>query len=184
MEDERIVELYWERNDEAIAETEIKYGKYLNSISYSILGNSADAQECVNDTYFSAWDAMPPHRPSVLPAFLGKITRRISVDRWRKYRAVKRGGGELALVLDELEECVAGTCSVENELDNKELGRVIDLFLEELTDTERRIFLRRYWYMDSIRDIAERFGFSQSKVTSTLYRIRNRLRIRLVKEGY
>ena len=112
MEDNRIVDLYWQRNESAISETATKYGKYLHSISYQILLNTEDAEECVNDTYNDAWQSMPPHRPSILSTFLGKITRRISIDLWRKYSAEKCGGGEVALALDELEECVSGTGSV------------------------------------------------------------------------
>ena len=117
MEDHRIVDLYWQRNERAISETAAKYGKYLQSISYQILRNTEDAEECVNDTYNDAWQSMPPHRPSILSTFLGKITRRISIDRWRKNSAEKRGGGEMALALDELEECVAGTGDVEAEVE-------------------------------------------------------------------
>ncbi len=184
MEDERIVELYWERDEDAISETAVKYGNYLTGISYGILADRADAQECVNDTYHHAWQAMPPQRPAVLSAFLGKITRRISIDCWRKRHAAKRGGGEMLLVLDELEECVAGTAEVEKEMEQKELACTIDSFLEELPDTERRVFMCRYWYMESIAAISERFGFSQSKVKSMLHRTRGKLRVRLVKEGY
>ena len=109
MDDKYIVELYWKRNETAISETSIKYGSYLNSISFNILVNSEDAQECVNDTYHDAWNSMPPHCPSILSTFLGKITRRISIDRWRKKQADKRGGGEITFALEELKDCVAGT---------------------------------------------------------------------------
>ena len=116
MDDRSIVALYWQRNERAIEETVTKYGKYLYSISYQILSNEEDAEECVNDTYNDAWQAMPPHRPSILSTFLGKITRRNSIDLWRKHNAEKRGGGEIALVLDELEECVSGNNDVESEI--------------------------------------------------------------------
>lgn len=182
MEDERIVELYWERSENAISETAAKYGGYLNSISYNILADSEDAQECVNDTYHDAWNAMPPHRPSMLSTFLGKITRRISVDCWRKRHAARRGGGEITLVLEELEDCISGTRDVEKEIERRELIDMINRFLAALPDTERRVFMCRYWYMDSIASISRQFGFSRSKVTSMLHRTRGKLRAQLIKE--
>lgn len=121
MDDARIVELYWERNEKAITETANKYSSYLNSISYNILVNSEDAQECVNDTYHDAWNSMPPHRPSILSTFLGKITRRIAIDRFRKKKAVKCGGSEITLALEELEDCVAGSSDVEKEYERQEV---------------------------------------------------------------
>ena len=184
MDDKYIVELYWKRNETAISETSIKYGSYLNSISFNILVNSEDAQECVNDTYHDAWNSMPPHCPSILSTFLGKITRRISIDRWRKKQADKRGGGDITLALEELKDCVAGTADVEKEFERQELINLINRFLESLPDTERRVFMCRYWYMDSISSISKQFGFSQSKVTSMLHRTRGKLRAQLIKEGY
>ena len=184
VDDERIVALYWSRSETAITETASKYGDYLNNISYNILFNREDAQECVNDTYRNAWNSMPPHRPSILSTFLGKITRRISIDRWRKRNAEKRGGGELALALEELEDCVSGSGSVEGEMERRELVKLFHDFLNTLPATERRVFLCRYWYMDSIQTIALQFGFSQSKVTSMLHRTRAKLRVVLEKEGY
>ena len=184
MDDERIVALYWSRSEAAITETASKYGGYLNSISYNILVNREDAQECVNDTYNDAWNSMPPHRPSILSTFLGKITRRISIDRWRKLNAEKRGGGELTLALDELEDCVSGSGSVEDEIQRRELAKLFNDFLNTLPATERRVFLCRYWYMDSIQSIALQFGFSKSKVASMLHRTRAKLRTVLEKEGY
>lgn len=184
MEDGTIVELYWQRDESAIAQTASKYGNYLHSISYRILSNSEDAEECVNDTYKAAWDSMPPHRPSLLSTFLGKITRRISIDRWRKLSADKRGGGETAVALEELEECVSGSGSVEDEIERRELTRMINEFIRALPCTERQVFMCRYWYVDSVSDIAKQFGFSESKVKSMLFRTRNRLREKLEKEGY
>ena len=184
MEDRRIVDLYWQRSEDAISETASKYGKYLHSIAYQILSNAQDAEECVNDTYAGAWDAMPPHRPAVLSTFLGKITRRISVDVWRKYSAEKRGSGEMALVLDELEESVSGNGGVEEETERRELTEKINEFLRLLPETERQVFLWRYWYVDSVSSIAKQFGFSESKVTSMLHRTRVKLRAMLEEEGY
>jgi RNA polymerase sigma-70 factor (ECF subfamily) len=184
MEDHRIVDLFWQRNENAISETSAKYGKYLHSISYQILQNAEDAEECVNDTYNDAWQSMPPHRPSVLSTFLGKITRRISIDLWRKHSAEKRGGGVIPLALDELEECVSGTGDVEGEVERLELKKKLNDFLLALPQTERVVFMRRYWYMDSISAIAARFACSESRIKSMLYRTRNKLRAMLEKEGY
>ena len=184
MDDERIVALYWSRCEAAITETASKYGSYLNNISYNILVNREDAQECVNDTYMDAWNTMPPNRPSVLSTFLGKITRRISIDRWRIKNAKKRGGDEITLALDELEECVGSSHDVELEVQRKELAATMHSFLDRLPQTERRIFLLRYWYLEPIRSIANQYGFSQSKVASMLHRIRGKLRKYLEKEGY
>ena len=184
MEDNRIVDLYWQRNESAINETATKYGKYLHSISFHILSNDEDAEECVNDTYNDAWQSMPPHRPSILSTFLGKITRRISIDLWRKHSADRRGGGEMALALDELDECVSGNENVENEVERRELQQKLNDFLSELPRLERQVFMCRYWYMDSISDIAKQFDYSESKIKSMLFRTRNKLRMMLEKEGY
>ncbi|MGX8714764.1 MAG: RNA polymerase sigma factor [Lachnospiraceae bacterium] len=183
MEDHQIVDLYWERNEKAISETSAKYGKYLHSISYHILLNNEDAEECVNDTYHDAWHSMPPHRPSNLSIFLGKITRRISIDLWRKNHAKKRGGGVIALALDELDECVSGNGDVESEAACLELQRKLNEFLMALPQTERNVFICRYWYMDSISEIAKQFSCSESKIKSMLSRTRNKLRAMLEKEG-
>ena len=184
MEDNRIVDLYWQRNERAISETAAKYGKYLHSISFQILQNAEDAEECVNDSYNDAWQSMPPHRPSILSTFLGKITRRISIDLWRKYSAEKRGGGEVALALDELEECVSGSGDVEAEVERIELQTKLNNFLFALPQIDRQVFMCRYWYMDSISDISKQFTYSESKIKSMLYRTRNKLRAMLEKEGY
>ena len=184
MDDELIVQLYWDRSEDAITETDRKYGKYCNSIAYGILRDKEDAEESVNDTYMDAWNAMPPHRPSILATFLGKITRRISIDRWRSNTRAKRGGGEVVLALGELEQCISHGQSPEQEIEKKILGEAINRFLDKLSAEERRVFLARYWYMDSIKEIAAHFKSSQSKVTSMLLRTRNKLRNHLEKEGH
>ena len=184
MDDQRIVELYWERSEQAITETQSKYGSYCYSIAYNILNSNEDAEESVNDTYNDAWNSIPPHRPSILSTFLGKITRRISIDRWRKHNAEKRGGGEMPLVLDELQECVADKKTVEQEYEKKHLSDVINSFVKSLPETEQKVFLCRYWYMDSIGSICKQFGFSESKVKSMLFRTRDKLRVVLEKEGF
>lgn len=184
LEDDRIVELFWQRSETAIRETAAKYGGYCRYIAYNILYNREDAEESVNDTYLDAWNCMPPHRPSVLSTFLGRITRRISIDRWRRKHADKRGGGEMDLVLEELEDCAADSKTVEEEIEERETARMIREFLDTLPSVERRVFLRRYWYLDSIASIARDFDFSESKTASMLYRIRQKLRKKLESEGY
>lgn len=184
LSDDQIVELYWQRTESAISETAGKYGNYCRCIAYNILANREDAEESVNDTWLDAWNTMPPHKPSVLSAFLGKITRRISIDRWRKKQAGKRGGGEMDLVLDELEDCISDPTDVEFALEQKEMARVIGEFLGGLPAVERRIFLRRYWYMDSVAAIAHDYNFTESKTASMLHRTRKKLRNKLESEGY
>ena len=183
MDDTQIVELYWTRKECAIEETATKYGSYCYSIAQNILHNTDDAKECVNDTWLSAWNSMPPHRPSVLSTFLGKLTRRISIDRWRHLNAKKRGDGQLPLVLAELEDCVSDGKSIEEEAERRILAEVINSFVKSLPETEQKVFLCRYWYMDSVSSIATRFRFSESKVKSMLFRSREKLRVRLEKEG-
>lgn len=182
MEDQKIIELYWNRSEEAISETEQKYGNYCCSIAKNILANREDAEECVNDTYLAAWNAIPPQRPSLLAAFLGKITRNLSIDRWRTQNRQKRGSGEILLALDELDDCVSGQQSVDVEMERKRFAQVFNRFLDSLPEMERRIFLCRYWYLDPIAEIADRFGFSVSKVTSMLHRTRKKLYTVLEKE--
>lgn len=183
MPDDRIVALYWSRAENAIAETDTKYGGYCRSIAYNILFDAQDAEESVNDTYLDAWDSMPPHKPAVLSTFLGKITRRISIDRWRYGHAQKRGGGQMEAVLDELADC-ASPDDVETALEQSEMARLIRAFLDGLPTVERRVFLCRYWYMDPIADIAKSYGISVSKATSMLHRTRGKLRQLLEGEGY
>ena len=182
MEDQLIIDLFFQRSEQAIEETDKKYGGYCYSIAYNILSNREDSEESVSDTYLAAWNTIPPRRPNFLNAFLAKMTRHISIDRWRKRSAKKRGGGEIVLALEELEDCVDGH-NVETELAKKELTR-INAFLSSLPETERNVFLCRYWYLDSIQTISEVSGFSQSKVTSMLHRLRGKLRKKLSEEGY
>lgn len=144
MEDREIVNLYWERNSNAIKETASKYGGYCKAIAKNILGNNEDAEECVNDIYLNTWNSIPPNRPNVLSTYLGKITRNLSFDRFRHRHADKRGGGEIELVLDELGECVSGADSVEQEVEKKELIRAINSFLDTLSQEKCNIFLCRY----------------------------------------
>ena len=183
MDDDGIVALYWARSERAVEETVCKYGSYCYTIAYRILENIEDASETVNDTYLHAWNSMPPHRPVVLSTFLGKLTRRAALKKWRYRNAEKRGGGEVALALDELTECIPARESVHDALESSELAKLISAFLAALPKTERRIFICRYWYLEPIADICAQFDFSQSKVKSMLYRTRGKLLSYLKKEG-
>lgn len=183
MEDQGIIALFFDRSEQAIVETDKKYGSYCYAIAYNILSSKEDAEESVDDTYLTAWNTIPPRKPNLLNAFLGKITRHISIDCWRKRSAQKRGGTEISLALDELEEC-AGPNDLEAEITHREFIRLLNSFLATLSETERNVFLCRYWYMDSIEAIAEITGFTQSKVTSMLHRTRGKLRKQLHVEGY
>lgn len=183
MDDEGIVGLYFARSEQAIQETNAKYGGYCYSIAYNILANREDSEESVNDTYLSAWNSIPPKRPNPLAPFLGKLVRNISIDRWRKKGALKRGGGEMPLALEELQECVASTENLEDQYQQKELVSQVREFVDGLSDAERNVFVCRYWYLDSTADIAARFGFSESKVSSLLHRIRKKLEKHLMGEG-
>jgi RNA polymerase sigma-70 factor (ECF subfamily) len=183
MEDSRIVDLYWERSETAIYETQLKYGHYCFSIANNILPFREDAEESVNDTYMAAWNAMPPNRPSILSTFLGKLTRRISIDRWRNLSADKRGGGTVPIALEELAECIPGTDSAEAAAEETLLIEVLNRFLADLPTEKRKLFLRRYWYLCSVKEIAEDFGLGESNVKMTLLRLREQLKSVLEKEG-
>lgn len=183
MDDPQIVELYFARSEAAIQETDRKYGRYCYTIAYNILSNPQDSEESVSDTYLSAWNSMPPRRPAKLSTFLGKLTRNISIDRWRTANAQKRGGGEVALALEELGECVSGQPGAEEALLQKELAAWLNRFLEKLSAEERSVFLCRYWYVNSLEEIAKKTGFSVGKIKSMLHRIRNKLERQLETEG-
>lgn len=183
MNDLEIVELYWKRSDEAITETARKYNGYCSKIATNILSNPEDAEECVNDTYFQTWNSIPTQRPDSLAAFLGKITRNLSINRYKQRRATKRGGGKVDLILHELEDCIPDRRTKEVKEDSELLAKTINQFLRELEQQTRMVFVRRYWYSDSIRDISQRYKMSESKVKSMLFRTRKRLRYYLEKEG-
>ncbi len=184
MEDYKIVQLYWARDPDAITQTAKKYGHYCMAIAKNILVNHADAEECVNDTYMSAWNSMPDHRPAVLSAYLGKITRNLSFNRYKLEHAIKRGGSEIPSVLEELSECISGTKNVENELEYKELVKAINTFLATLSSEKRSIFVCRYWYSDSIRSIAKQHNMKESTVSMTLKRLRIKLQKYLLERGF
>ena len=184
MDDHKIVALYWQRSEDAIHETHAKYGHYCFSIARNILPIREDAEESVNDTYMAAWNAMPPHRPAILSTFLGKLTRRISIDRWRKSSAEKRGGSSVPLALEELSQCIPGGSDPSAEVEAKELATAISCFLKTLPVTERKVFLMRYFELSKLRDIEGKCGMSSAKVKSMLHRTRSKLRIYLQKEGF
>lgn len=183
MEDSTIIDLFWARKERALEETDRKYGSYCWTIAHNILRNRQDSEECVNDTYMKAWNAMPPHRPAILSAFLGKITRNLSLDRFKAGRTGKRGGGRVLLALEELEECIPCGSDVEQALADAELARTIDRFLRKLPEKECCVFLRRYWYVDTVQEIARRYHLSEGTVKSCLHRTRNKLRVYLEQEG-
>lgn len=184
MDDQQIIALYWQRSQLAIQASEQKYGPYCRSIAHNILACREDEEECVNDTWLRSWDAMPPHKPAKLGAFLGKITRNLALNRREKQRAQKRGGDQVELALEELMDCVPGGESPERIIDDLALKDLLDRFLRSLTPQERTIFLRRYWYLCPVKDIARMDNLSQSKVKMTLLRSRNRLRQMLEEEGF
>ena len=183
MEDEMIVDLYWQRSDLAISETDKKYGRYCHSIAYNICGTDEDAEECVNDTWLRAWNLMPDQRPAVLSAFLGRITRNFAINCFKAKTRLKRGGGEAALALDELEECIPGGTEPERVLEEKELEEAIGRFVAALPKTEKTVFVLRYFYLTPVDEIAEKLHFSSGKVKSMLFRSRKKLRSALEKEG-
>lgn len=184
MDDGKIVQLYWDRDEQAIPATADKYGNYCASIARNILGSQEDAEECVNDAYLCAWNSMPPHRPKMLSVFLGKLTRNVSLNRYKYDTAEKRGGGEVPVVLDEIAELVSGTDSVEQEVDRGELVSAIDAFLKRLPADRRSMFVCRYWYFDSVSSIASRFGMTENHVSVTLNRLRFKLRHDLLERGF
>lgn len=183
MDDKQILDLYWARSERAISETADKYGRYCHYIAYNILHSAEDSEECVNETWLKAWRAMPPKRPDRLSVFLGKITRNLSLNRYRQYNAEKRGGGQTALALEELQECIPAAGSVEQIVDDLALTEVLNRFLASLPGERRKIFMRRYWYLSSVKEIAEDFGVGESKVKMALLRSRNELKNQLEKEG-
>lgn len=186
MEDTSIIELFWERSEDAIVHAQLKYGKYCRSIAYSILRSNEDAEECESDTFLHAWNSIPPHRPSLLSAFLGKITRNLSIDRLRMKNTQKRGG-EYSVVLEEVENWLVTAedpGSPEDELDAEVLASYINDFLGTVSKKSRLLFIGRYWNMLSVAELSENFGMSQSAVKTSLHRTRNELAKYLTKEGY
>lgn len=181
MQDEQIIALYFGRNENAIKETEHKYGGYCMNIAQNILHSLHDSQECVNDTYMRTWNSIPPHKPDSLRAFIGRITRHLALNMYEKATAQKRGKGTVQLVLDELSECIPDT--VGDAVQGFVITDALNIFLASLPEENRRIFVRRYWYMSAVKDIAADYRMSESKVKMRLMRMRNELKIQLEKEG-
>ena len=183
MEEKEIIDLYWARSETAIRETDKKYGKFCHSIAYNILFDHADSEECVNDTYLHTWNAIPPRRPNKLSAFLGRITRNLALNRYDREKAQKRGGGQLELAVEELADCLPDPNTVERQMEDKELAEALNRFLDGLPGEARKIFLRRYWQLCTVKEIAVLYGISESKVKMSLMRTRGKLRLFLEKEG-
>ncbi|MDR0219990.1 MAG: sigma-70 family RNA polymerase sigma factor [Lachnospiraceae bacterium] len=183
MDDNKIIDLFWQRSEEGLAEVSAKYAKYCHSIAYRILGSNEDAEECVNDTWLRAWNAIPPARPGRLSTFLGKITRNLSLNRYEKQHAEKRGGGAVEIAIAELEDCLPARASVEEEVEENILAALVDNFLDTLPLRSRDVFVQRYWYLCSITDISTDLGLSENNVKSMLFRTRNKLKHYLEREG-
>lgn len=184
MKDEQIVALYWDRNEAAIGETAQKYGAYLSKIAFNVLSDFEDSKECVNDTYLKAWNSMPEHRPGILSTYLGKIVRQLSIDVYRKRKAVKRYASEYALSLSELEDSFAGGSTPQQEMDAKLLEEAINTFLHTLSKDARNTFVGRYYFFDSLKEVAAYCGMSEAGVKSMLHRTHQSLKEYLVKEGF
>lgn len=183
MKDHEIIDLYWARNETAIVRTSEKYGSYCHTISYNILNNDEDAEECVNGTWLGAWKSMPPQHPSKLATYLGKITRNLSLNRLKQYTTEKRGGTQTDLALSELEDCIPSSTTTEQIAEEHELVATINRFLYSQPAQKRNVFIRRYWYLYPIQDIARAYAMSESKVVSMLFRMRSELKTHLEKEG-
>ena len=184
MTDEKIVQLYWDRDESAVAETQSKYGRYLTKIAYNILTDMEDSMESVNDTYLYAWKSIPPHRPGVLSTYLAKITRRVAIDRVRKMHREKRIPSEYTFSLSELNDCVSSQNETEQQVELEELGKAINAYLKTISPEARRLFVGRYFFMDSLKDVARYCGMSEAKAKSMLYRTRCGLKAYLEQEGY
>lgn len=184
MDDGAIVRLYWDRDGRAVSATSEKYGRYCKAIAKNILNNEEDAEECVNDAYLNAWNSMPPHQPRQLAAFLGKITRNLAFNRYKRGHAEKRGGGEMPLVLEELAGCVSDADAIEQILDRQELIKAVNAFVKGLSAKKRNIFVRRYWYADSVSGIAGDYGMPPGTVSKTLERTRKQLKTYLTERGF
>lgn len=183
MDDEKILDLFFERDEAALEATAQKYGSYCRAVAQGILHDREDALECVNDTYLRAWGAIPPKRPGVLRIYLGKITRNLSLDKYRRRHAAKRGGDTVTILHSELNECVPGGNNIEAEAEASHITSAIDASLRRMSQEMRLVFMRRYWHADSVETIAARFNISVGKVKSMLFRARQKLRADLEGEG-
>lgn len=184
MDDARIIDLYWQRSETAIAETEIRYGPYLIKIAYNILSDREDSRESVNDTYLAAWNSIPPHRPDILSAYLAQITRRIAIDVFRAKTRAKRVPSQFQLSLGELEDCLSAGNTTEEAVDAQLLSEAIARYLRQLPKESRTLFLSRYYFLDSLKEAAAHCGVTESKAKMLLYRTRLGLKDYLIKEGF
>lgn len=184
MNDAAIVRLYWKRDPDAISESRKKYGGYCFTLAHNLLSDSRDAEECVSDTFLGAWNAMPPHAPNCLKQFLAKITRRIAFNCYNLRTAQKRGGGELPLVLEELEECIGGGTDPQQVVEAKELEASIQKFVDALPQREHILFVRRYFFTESVGEIARKSGLTPDNTSVILSRIRKKLKVHLIQEGF
>lgn len=182
MDDKKIIALYWARDENAIRETSSKYGRLCTYIANNILANHEDSEECVNDTYLAVWNAIPKQRPDKFSAFIAKITRNLALKKYEYMSAAKRNSS-VVTSLEELGDCVSGTNSTESEIERRYVESSISRFLWQLREEKRNVFIRRYWYFDSIEQISKYTGFSQSKVKSMLYEMRQKLKKYLESEG-
>lgn len=182
MNDSEIIALYWQRSETALEATEKKYGKLCRHIAMNILQNSEDAEECVNDTYLGAWNAIPPQKPAVLSAYLCRIARNCALKKYH-YNNSKKRNAQVEISLTELENCLAQTTESAYACETEIAAKAISKFLRTLNYENRNVFMRRYWFFDSVSDIADRFSISESKVKSILFRTRGKLKKFLMKEG-
>lgn len=183
MDDNKIIQLFYSRSEDAIAQTAAKYGKYCHTIAYNILSSHEDSEECVNDTYLRVWNAIPPERPNKFAVYLGKITRNLSLDKFKHYNTEKRGAGQTLLALDEIGDCIPSSHHAERTVDDIVLVEILNDFLASLNATTRKVFMRRYWYFSSVKEIATECGISESKVKMMMLRARQELKAILEKEG-
>jgi len=183
MDDQQIIKRYFDRDEQALADTQNKYGKYCHTVAMNVLGNPEDAEECVNDTYLRAWNAIPPEKPKHLGAYLASITRNLAINRYHERHAAGRGSGETAVALDELGECLADSHDGRTLADDVTLRDALNRFLRALPEPTRGIFMRRYWFVCPIADIAREYSMGESRVKMILHRTRNRLRDHLKQEG-
>lgn len=183
MNDEQIIDLFFKRSEQAIAEVKEKYGSYCHRIAYNILRNYEDSEECVSDTVLQAWNVIPPQKPEILSGFLGKITRNLALNKYKFNTTQKRGSGHTDVALEELADCLPASNNTEQTVEDQLVIECLNLFLSKQKVRTRQIFMRRYWYLDSIKEIADDFGVSESGVKMLLLRTRNSLKAFMEKEG-
>ena len=184
MNDKEILRLFFDRDETALKAVSEKYGSYCMKIAENITGSREDAEECVNDALLNAWESIPPKRPELFSAYIGKLTRNLAINKRKRTLTEKRGSGEGALVFEELSEMIRGKDNVEREFDRRELTREINAFLEPLPEHKRNIFICRYWYCESVKEIAAEWGLSETGVSVMLHRLREKLKSHLRKRGY